>query len=77
LTFFIVIAIDVCLATIRRQYEDLEREKQNLSLEQASREQTFRSELDQLAAEKEYLKKTIKIQLSESIRILVHFGNNV
>jgi hypothetical protein len=54
LTFFIVIAIDVCLATIRRQYEDFEREKQNLSLEQASREQTFRSELDQLAAEKEY-----------------------
>jgi len=45
------------LASIRRQSEDLEREKQNLSLEQTSREETFRSELEQLAAEKEYEQK--------------------
>jgi len=41
------------LASIRRQYEEVEREKQSLSFEQTSRDQTFRSELDQLAAEKE------------------------
>ncbi|CAF2530410.1 unnamed protein product [Rotaria sp. Silwood2] len=41
------------LALIRRQYEELEREKQNLSLEQITREQTFRSELEQIATEKE------------------------
>ena len=51
--FSIVVAIDAILANIRRQYEDLEREKQNFFLEQTSREQTFRSELDQIAAEKE------------------------
>ncbi len=45
------------MASIRRQSEDLEREKQNLSLEQTSREETFRSELEQLAAEKEYEQK--------------------
>jgi len=46
------------LVLIRCQYEELEREKQNLSFEQASREQTFRLELEQLAEEKEYKTKT-------------------
>ncbi|CAF0920949.1 unnamed protein product [Rotaria sordida] len=41
------------LALIRRQYEELEREKENLSLEQISREQTFRSELEQITTEKD------------------------
>ncbi|CAF4812814.1 unnamed protein product, partial [Rotaria sp. Silwood1] len=43
------------LALIRRQYEELEREKQNLSLEQITREQTFRSELEQIATEKDII----------------------
>ncbi len=47
-------------ALIRRQYEELEREKQNLSFEQTSREQTFRLELEQLAAEKEFEQKMLK-----------------
>jgi hypothetical protein len=49
----ISIAINETLSLIRRQYEELEREKQNLLLEQTSREQTFRSELEQVASEKE------------------------
>ena len=42
------------LALIRRQYEELQREKQNLLLEHTSHEQTFRSELEKISAEKEY-----------------------
>ncbi len=38
---------------IRRQYEELEREKQNLLLEHTSREGSFQSELEKLIAEKE------------------------
>ncbi|CAF0874099.1 unnamed protein product, partial [Adineta steineri] len=41
------------LSSIRSQYEELEREKQNFSLEQTSREETFRSELEQANAEKD------------------------
>jgi hypothetical protein len=51
------VAINDILVLIRRQYEELEREKKNLSFEQASREQTFRLELEQLAEEKEYKTK--------------------
>jgi hypothetical protein len=46
--------VNETLALIRRQYEELEREKQNLLLEQSSREQTLRSELEKITAEKEY-----------------------
>ncbi len=38
---------------IRRQYEELEREKQSLLLEHTSREDFVRSELEKLTAEKE------------------------
>ncbi len=48
-----LITIDEIVASIRRQYEELDREKQNFALEQTSREQTFHSELEQVAAEKE------------------------
>ncbi|CAF0844729.1 unnamed protein product [Adineta steineri] len=41
------------LSSIRSQYEELEREKENFSLEQTSREETFRSELEQANAEKD------------------------
>lgn len=41
------------LTLIRRQYEDLQRDKQNLLLEQTSREESFRSELEKITAEKE------------------------
>ncbi|CAF4193645.1 unnamed protein product, partial [Rotaria socialis] len=41
------------LALIRRQYEEFEREKQNLSFEQTSRERTLRSELEQITNEKD------------------------
>ncbi|CAF0940971.1 unnamed protein product [Adineta ricciae] len=41
------------LASIRQQHEELEREKQNFLLEQTSREQSFKSELEQIAAEKD------------------------
>ena len=53
-----ILAINEILSLIRRQYEDVELEKQNFLLEQTSREQTFRIELEQLAAEKEFEKKT-------------------
>jgi len=49
-----VVAVNETLALIRRQYEELEREKQNLLLEQSSHEQTLRSELEKITAEKEY-----------------------
>ncbi len=42
------------LTLIRRQYEELDREKRNLLLEHSSRDQTFRSELEKITAEKEY-----------------------
>ncbi|CAM4785573.1 unnamed protein product [Rotaria magnacalcarata] len=41
------------LALIRRQYEEFEHEKQNLSFEQTSRERTLRSELEQITNEKD------------------------
>ncbi len=50
------------MASIRRRYEELEHENQNLSLEQISREQVFRLELEQLATEKEYKQKNIENQ---------------
>ncbi len=49
-----VIAVNETLTLIRRQYEELEREKQNLLLEHTSHDQTFRSELEKITAEKEY-----------------------
>ncbi len=52
--FYFVVAVNATLTLIRRQYEELEREKQNLLLEHTSREQTFRSELEKITAEKEY-----------------------
>jgi hypothetical protein len=52
ISFFI--AANEMLTLIRRQYEELEREKQNLLLEHTSHEQTFRSELEKISAEKEY-----------------------
>lgn len=41
------------LTLIRRQYEELEQEKENLLLENSSREQAFRSELEKITEEKE------------------------
>ncbi|CAF1083139.1 unnamed protein product [Rotaria magnacalcarata] len=41
------------LALIRRQYEELEREKDILFLDHTAREQTFRSELEKITAEKD------------------------
>jgi len=49
-----VIAVNETLTLIRRQYEEFEREKQNLLLEHSSRDQTFRSELEKITGEKEY-----------------------
>ncbi|CAF1098112.1 unnamed protein product [Rotaria sordida] len=40
-------------ALINRQYEELQREKENLLLEHTSREQTFRFELEKITAEKD------------------------
>ena len=45
-------------------------------MEQTSREQTFQSELEQVAAEKEYKQKRIKNSMQYFL-ISVHFGNNV
>jgi hypothetical protein len=64
------------LTLIRRQYEELEREKQNLLLEQTSHQQTFRSELEKIAAEKEYEQK-FSSKLGVNFRNLVRFGNNI
>jgi hypothetical protein len=57
-----LIVVNETLALIRRQYEELERERQNLSREHTSREQTFRSELEQVAAEKEYEENRIQLR---------------
>jgi hypothetical protein len=62
------VAINDILVLIRRQYEEFELEKQNLSFEQTSRKQTFRLELEQLAEEKEY-----KTQNKISINIFYLF----
>lgn len=61
LLFIAIFFIDTneLLMSLRRQYEELEREKQNASLDQISREQTYRSELEQLAIQKEYEPKEI------------------
>ncbi len=48
-----LVAINETLSLIRRQYEELEREKQALLLDHSSREQTFQSELEKITAEKE------------------------
>ncbi|CAF1184945.1 unnamed protein product [Adineta steineri] len=45
--------VNETLALIRRQYEDLEREKQSLSLEHTSHEDSFRSEMEKITAEKD------------------------
>ncbi|CAF2782557.1 unnamed protein product [Rotaria sp. Silwood2] len=47
------LSINEILAIIHRQYEELRREKDNLSSEHTFREQTFRSELEQITAEKD------------------------
>ncbi|CAF4721367.1 unnamed protein product [Rotaria sp. Silwood1] len=41
------------LSLIHRQYEELQREKENLLFERTSREETFRSELEKITAEKD------------------------
>jgi hypothetical protein len=48
-----LVAVNETLSLIRRQYEELEREKQALLLDHSSREQTFQSELEKITAEKE------------------------
>ncbi|CAF3734268.1 unnamed protein product [Adineta steineri] len=45
--------VNETLALIRRQYEDLQREKQSLSLEHTSHEDNFRSEMEKITAEKD------------------------
>ena len=45
--------INETLALIRRQYEELEREKENLVVERTTREENFRLELEKITAEKE------------------------
>ena len=59
------------LRLIRRQYEELELEKQNLLIEQTSHEQTLRSEFERTTIEKEYFEKEkikdMKIFLSSAI----------
>ncbi|CAF4243668.1 unnamed protein product, partial [Adineta steineri] len=45
--------VNETLALIRRQYEDLEREKQSLSLEHTSHEDNFRFEMEKITAEKD------------------------
>jgi hypothetical protein len=47
------IAINETLLVIRRQYEELEREKQNFLLQHTSHEETFRFEVEKITAEKE------------------------
>jgi hypothetical protein len=47
------IAVNETLIIIRRQYEELEREKQNLLLEHTSQEDSVQSKLEKLTAEKE------------------------
>jgi len=50
---FFALAIREYFDSIRQQIDELQREKQNLSLEQISREQTYQSELEQIATDKE------------------------
>jgi len=48
-----ILAFDEHFDLIRCQYEDLEREKNNLVQQQTSQEQRFQSEMEKLTAEKE------------------------
>lgn len=45
--------VNEILMLIRRQYEELEREKENFLLEQTTRDERFRLELEKQASEKE------------------------